>query len=110
MQLGMIGLAGWAEFVRRLMIPQENTSIRYAILSRLKGRVAALAADGLGRRHALEELVAKLAKPRTPVMLPPERSNRETIDALQSMSAGRTDVIIDGGNTFWQDDVRRGRR
>ncbi len=42
-------------------------------------------------------------------MLPAGRITEETIEALAKlMEAG--DVIIDGGNTFWQDDVRRGKK
>ena len=51
---------------------------------------------------------AKLEKPRTAwVMLPAGEITEATIEALAKlMQPG--DVIIDGGNTFWQDDVRRG--
>jgi len=53
--------------------------------------------------------VAKLEKPRTAwVMLPAGKITEATIEALAKlMQPG--DVIIDGGNTFWQDDVRRGK-
>ena len=53
--------------------------------------------------------MAKLEKPRTAwVMLPAGKITEATIDALAKlMQPG--DVIIDGGNTFWQDDVRRGK-
>ena len=56
----------------------------------------------------LEDFVAKLEKPRTAwVMLPAGKITEATIEALAKlMQPG--DVIIDGGNTFWQDDVRRG--
>ena len=52
--------------------------------------------------------MARLEKPRTAwVMLPAGRITETTIEALAKlMQPG--DVIIDGGNTFWQDDVRRG--
>ena len=52
--------------------------------------------------------MAKLEKPRTVwVMLPAGEITEATIEALaELMEPG--DVIIDGGNTFWQDDVRRG--
>ncbi len=71
--------------------------------------VAALAADGAAGSTSLEDFVAKLETPRTAwVMLPAGKITEATIDALAKlMQPG--DVIIDGGNTFWQDDVRRGK-
>jgi 6-phosphogluconate dehydrogenase len=58
---------------------------------------------------SLKEFVDKLEKPRTVwVMLPAGKITEDTITQLSGlMEAG--DVIIDGGNTFWQDDVRRGK-
>src|SRR5436190_16727263 len=71
--------------------------------------VAALAADGAVGAGTLEDFVDKLERPRTAwVMLPAGKITEATIDTLSKlMQAG--DVIIDGGNTFWQDDVRRGK-
>ena len=70
--------------------------------------VAGLAAEGAAGAGTLEDFVAKLEKPRTAwVMLPAGKITEATIEALAKlMQPG--DVIIDGGNTFWQDDVRRG--
>ena len=42
-------------------------------------------------------------------MLPAGRITEETIEALAKLME-QGDVIIDGGNTFWQDDVRRGKK
>src|SRR4029077_253851 len=71
--------------------------------------VAALAAEGAAGGGSLEEFVARLEKPRTAwVMLPAGKITETTIDALSKLME-RGDVIIDGGNTFWQDDVRRGK-
>ena len=71
--------------------------------------VAGLATEGALGAATLEEFVAKLTKPRTAwVMLPAGHITETTIEALAKlMQPG--DVIIDGGNTFWQDDVRRGK-
>jgi len=55
------------------------------------------------------DFIAKLTKPRTAwVMLPAGKITEATIDALAKLMQA-DDVIIDGGNTFWQDDVRRGK-
>ena len=57
---------------------------------------------------SLADLAVKLTAPRTVwVMLPAGTATEETIAALAGLLT-RGDVIIDGGNTFYQDDVRRG--
>src|SRR5256885_16427938 len=106
MQLGMIGLGRMGgNIVRRLMKHGHST----AVYDRDPKAVAALAAEGAVGAGTLEDFVDKLERPRTAwVMLPAGKITEATIDTLSKlMQAG--DVIIDGGNTFWQDDVRRGK-
>src|SRR5246500_1687623 len=106
MQLGMIGLGRMGgNIVRRLMKHGHTTVVH----DKDPKAVAAIAADGAVGASALEDFVNKLEKPRTAwVMLPAGKITEATIDALSKlMESG--DVIIDGGNTFWQDDVRRGK-
>lgn len=106
MQLGMIGLGRMGgNIVRRLMRHGHST----VVYDKDAKAVAGLAADGAVGSATLEEFVAKLERPRTVwVMLPAGRITETTIDTIAGvMQAG--DVIIDGGNTFWQDDVRRGK-
>ncbi|RZN12024.1 6-phosphogluconate dehydrogenase (decarboxylating) [Bradyrhizobium genosp. SA-3] len=105
MQLGMIGLGRMGgNIVRRLMRHGHST----VVYDKDAKAVAGLAADGAVGAATLEEFVSKLERPRTAwVMLPAGRITETTIDTIAGvMQAG--DVIIDGGNTFWQDDVRRG--
>src|SRR3954452_22009057 len=106
MQLGMIGLGRMGGNIVRRLMKQGHTTVVYDKDARA---VAALAADGSVGTASLEDFVAKLARPRTIwVMLPAGRITETTIDALAKlMQTG--DVVIDGGNTFWQDDVRRGK-
>jgi 6-phosphogluconate dehydrogenase len=71
--------------------------------------VSALGGEGATGSLGLEDFVAKLEKPRTAwVMLPAGTITEATIDALSKLME-RDDVIIDGGNSFWQHDVRRGK-
>jgi 6-phosphogluconate dehydrogenase len=57
----------------------------------------------------LVDSIAKLASPRTIwIMLPAGAVTEATIDALVPHLA-KGDTIIDGGNTFWRDDIRRGK-
>src|SRR5437879_9151932 len=105
MQLGMIGLGRMGgNIVRRLMKHGHST----VVYDKDPKAVAALAAEGAVGAGTLEDFVDKLERPRAAwVMLPAGKITEATIDTLSKlMQAG--DVIIDGGNTFWQDDVRRG--
>jgi len=106
MQLGMIGLGRMGGNIVRRLMKHGHTTVVY---DKDEKAVAALAADGAAGAKALEDFVAKLTKPRTAwVMLPAGRITEETIAALAKLMEA-DDVIIDGGNSFWQDDVRRGR-
>src|ERR1700712_1916848 len=106
MQLGMIGLGRMGgNIVRRLMKHGHST----VVYDKDAKAVTVLAADGAVGAAALEDFVGKLQRPRTIwVMLPAGKITETTIHSLTKLlQAG--DVIIDGGNTFWQDDVRRGK-
>src|SRR5579872_496940 len=106
MQLGMIGLGRMGgNIVRRLMRHGHQT----VVYDKDDKAVAGLAKEGAAGSGTLEEFVSRLEKPRTAwIMLPAGHITETTIDALSKlMESG--DVIIDGGNTFWQDDVRRGK-
>ena len=106
MQLGMIGLGRMGGNIVRRLVRDGHSAVVY---DKDAKAVAGLAGEGAVGAATLEEFVAKLEKPRTAwVMLPAGHITEATIEALaQSMQAD--DVIIDGGNTFWQDDVRRGK-
>src|SRR5579864_6475721 len=103
MQLGMIGLGRMGgNIVRRLMRSGDST----VVYDRDPKAVQALTADGAVGAGGLEEFVSKLEKPRHVwVMLPAGKITEATIDELTKLMAA-DDVIIDGGNSFWQDDVR----
>jgi 6-phosphogluconate dehydrogenase len=106
MQLGMIGLGRMGGNIVRRLMRDGHTTVVY---DRDANAVSSLAADGSVGTGSLEEFVGKLDKPRTIwVMLPAGKITEDTISQLGTlMETG--DVIVDGGNTFWQDDVRRGK-
>src|SRR5450432_2119409 len=106
MQLGMIGLGRMGGNIVRRLMRHGHTTVVY---DKDPKAVSAISADGAAGASALEDFVKKLETPRTAwVMLPAGKITEATIDALAKlMEPG--DVIIDGGNTFWQDDVRRGK-
>jgi 6-phosphogluconate dehydrogenase len=106
MQLGMIGLGRMGGNIVRRLMAHGHTAVVY---DKDPKAVAALAADNAAGSASLEEFVRKLEQPRTAwVMLPAGKITEATIESLSKlMQPG--DTIIDGGNTFWQDDVRRGK-
>jgi 6-phosphogluconate dehydrogenase len=104
MQLGMVGLGRMgANMVRRLMAGGHEC----VVFDVSAGNVASLAAEGATGAASLDEFVAKLQKPRAAwVMVPAGAPTEETVMALfERMDAG--DAIIDGGNSYFKDDVRR---
>ncbi len=105
MQLGMIGLGRMgANIVRRLMRAGHSC----VVYDRDPAPGQALAAEGAVAATSLADVVSKLAAPRAVwIMLPAGGPTESTIDALTPMLA-KGDAIIDGGNTFWRDDIRRG--
>src|SRR6202790_4700536 len=106
MQLGMIGLGRMGGNIVRRLMKHGHTTVVY---DKDPKAVAAIAADGAVGSGALDDFVNRLEKPRTAwVMLPAGKITETTIDALAKLMEP-DDVIIDGGNTFWQDDVRRGK-
>ena len=106
MQLGMIGLGRMGgNIVRRLMQHGHST----VVYDRDQKAVAALVAEGAEGSATLEDFVAKLKPPRAAwVMLPAGQVTEATIDTIAGLMA-KDDIIIDGGNSFWQDDIRRGK-
>ncbi|HVV92280.1 MAG TPA: decarboxylating 6-phosphogluconate dehydrogenase [Hyphomicrobiales bacterium] len=104
MQLAMIGLGRMGgNIVRRLMKDGHKT----VVFDQNPTAVAELAKEGSTGTGSLKDLVAKLDKPRAVwVMLPAGEITDDTVTALGGLlEAG--DVVIDGGNSFWRDDIRR---
>src|SRR6267142_3843238 len=106
MQLGMIGLGRMGGNIVRRLMKRGHTAVVY---DKDQKAVASLASEGAAGAGTLEDFIKKLDKPRTAwVMLPAGKITETTIEALSKLMQA-DDVIIDGGNTFWQDDVRRGK-
>ncbi|GMU77532.1 MAG: 6-phosphogluconate dehydrogenase (decarboxylating) [Acidimicrobiia bacterium] len=103
MDLGMIGLGRMgANLVRRLM----RDGHRCVVHDVSPAAVDALAAEGATGAHTLAELVAALAPPRALWIMVPAGSVQGTVDELLTLvDAG--DVIIDGGNSYYHDDIHR---
>lgn len=106
MQLGVIGLGRMGgNIVRRLM----RAGHECVVYDRDPKPGHALAADGAVLASDLRDMVAKLKAPRAIwVMLPAGSITEGTLGELAGL-VGEGDVLIDGGNAFWKDDVRRGK-
>ena len=104
MQIGMIGLGRMgANMVQRLM----NDGHECVVFDINAGAVTNLAAQGAVGAHSLEDFIAQLSKPR-PIwlMLPAAIVDQELTALAPLLEAG--DIVIDGGNSFYRDDIRRG--
>jgi 6-phosphogluconate dehydrogenase len=104
MQIGVIGLGRMgANIVRRLQRGQ-HACVAYDADAAVVARVAA---EGLPATGSLADFIKQLATPRVVwVMVPAGAPTEETISRLGGLLQS-DDVIIDGGNTFYQDDIRR---
>jgi 6-phosphogluconate dehydrogenase len=103
MQLGMIGLGRMgANLVRRLMRGGHECVV-YDVNPESVRRLQDEGAVGVA---SLEELVAKLASPRAAwVMVPAGIAGRAVAELAELLGPG--DVVIDGGNSYYRDDVHR---
>jgi 6-phosphogluconate dehydrogenase len=104
MQLGMIGLGRMGgNMVRRLLRGGHEC----VVFDRNVGAATQLAAEGATAAVSLDDFVQKLRPPRAAwVMVPAGEATEQTVKALSDRLA-RGDVIIDGGNSYFKDDVRR---
>ncbi|MEJ7598696.1 MAG: phosphogluconate dehydrogenase (NAD(+)-dependent, decarboxylating) [Kofleriaceae bacterium] len=106
MQLGMIGLGRMgANMARRLM----RGGHQCVVYDRSPEAVATLVGEGAQGVDSLAALVGAMAKPRAVwVMVPAGGPTEETVAALGELLE-TDDVIIDGGNSMFKDDVRRAK-
>ncbi|HVS09115.1 MAG TPA: decarboxylating 6-phosphogluconate dehydrogenase [Planctomycetota bacterium] len=106
MGLGMIGLGRMGgNMVRRLMRAGHGA----VVYDRDAEKVRELASAGAQGSASLQELVQRLSKPRNVwMMLPAGEVTESAIDELVGLLEPG-DAVIDGGNTFFKDDVRRAR-
>jgi 6-phosphogluconate dehydrogenase len=103
MQLGMIGLGRMgSNMVRRLI----KNGHRCVVFDQLPKAVKDLAKGKTVGAASLADLVKKLAKPRALWLMVPAAVVDKTIaDLLPFLEAG--DTLIDGGNSYYIDDIRR---
>jgi 6-phosphogluconate dehydrogenase len=104
MQLGMIGLGRMGGNIVRRLLRGGHDCVVY---DKSQGAVDALAAEGAKGADSVAALVAALAKPRAVwIMLPAGEITGATVAELTELLAAG-DTVIDGGNSFYQDDIKR---
>ena len=104
MQLGMVGLGRMGSNLVRRLLPADHECVVFDVDSR---RVDELQAEGAIGTASLDQLVERLDAPRAVwVMVPAGQIAEQTVRGLGArMESG--DVIIDGGNSYYRDDIAR---
>ena len=106
MQMGMVGLGRMgANMVRRLI----RDGHELAVYDVRPESVAELEQEGATGAGSLEELVAQLTPPRAIWVMVPAAFTDETLDELAKL-LHEGDVMIDGGNSYYRDDISRAER
>lgn len=104
MQLGMIGLGRMGASMVRRLLGDGHTCVVYDVQP---ATVAGLVKDGATGAESLNEMVCQLAQPRTIwLMVPAAIVDQALGDLVPLLDAD--DIVIDGGNSYYRDDMRRG--
>jgi 6-phosphogluconate dehydrogenase len=105
MQLGMIGLGRMgANMVRRL----EKAGHKCVVYDRSADAVHQLTADGATGSNSIDDFVSKLQTPRAIWLMVPAAVVDSTIAQLLP-KLSKDDILIDGGNSYYVDDIRRAK-
>jgi 6-phosphogluconate dehydrogenase len=105
MQLGMIGLGRMGANMVRRLVKRGHECVVFDLSPKAVGELAKEGAVGAG---SLPDLLKKLQKPRALWLMVPAAVVDNTIaDLLPFLEAG--DILIDGGNSYYVDDIKRAR-
>jgi 6-phosphogluconate dehydrogenase len=106
MQLGVVGLGRMGGNIAQRLMQHGHSCVVY---DKSSDAVASISGKGATGSRSLEDLVAKLTAPRAIwLMLPAGKITEDAVTQFGgALQAG--DMLIDGGNTFYKDDMRRAR-
>ena len=105
MQLGMIGLGRMGASLVRRLAKAGHTCVVYDVNP---AAVNMAIGEGVEGSHSMNELAAKLGRPRAIWLMVPAGVTGKTVEELTArLDSG--DIIIDGGNTYYRDDVLRAK-
>jgi 6-phosphogluconate dehydrogenase len=104
MQIGMVGLGRMGMNMARRLLKGRHSVVAW---NRTPAKVKEITKAGASGVHTLSELADFLKTPRVVwIMLPAGEPTEEAIDALKGLLE-KGDTIVEGGNSFYKDDVRR---
>jgi 6-phosphogluconate dehydrogenase len=106
MQLGMIGLGRMGGNMVRRLIRGGHQCVVY---DRSAEAVSGLVKEGAVGASSIEEFISKLTAPRAVWLMVPAAIVDNTVGELVSRMA-KNDVLIDGGNSYYIDDIRRSKQ
>jgi 6-phosphogluconate dehydrogenase len=106
MQLGMIGLGRMGANMVRRLLRDDHECVVFDLNS---DAVRELAGEGAVGAESMEDLASKLTPPRSVWLMVPAAVVDKTLDDLiPALDSG--DAVIDGGNSYYRDDIRRAGR
>jgi 6-phosphogluconate dehydrogenase len=107
MELGIVGLGRMGANMARRLMKDGHTIVAYDVSA---DAVKALEDEGATGSSSLEDFASKLTAPRSAwVMVPAGKITEETVQGLEGVLESG-DAIIDGGNSYYRDDMRRAKR
>ncbi|HVY77260.1 MAG TPA: decarboxylating 6-phosphogluconate dehydrogenase [Solirubrobacterales bacterium] len=107
MELGMVGLGRMGANMARRLMRDGHRIVAYDVNPDAVSELAGQGADGAS---SLAELAAKLSAPRSVwVMVPAGEITEKTIEDLAAVLEPG-DAIVDGGNSYYRDDIRRAEK
>jgi 6-phosphogluconate dehydrogenase len=107
MELGIVGLGRMGANMARRLMRDGHRIVAYDVNP---DAVSQLAGEGADRASSLEEMAAKLSAPRSVwIMVPAGEITEQTVDAVAAVLE-QGDAIVDGGNSYYRDDIRRAEK
>jgi 6-phosphogluconate dehydrogenase len=105
MQLGMIGLGRMGSNLVRRLMRDGHQCVAYDVKAEAVKKLAAEGADGAS---SMAEFVSKLSRPRNIWIMVPAGIVESTLSSLVPLLEA-DDVVIDGGNSYYRDDIPRSK-
>ncbi|MGN6557173.1 MAG: phosphogluconate dehydrogenase (NAD(+)-dependent, decarboxylating) [Solirubrobacterales bacterium] len=107
MQLGIVGLGRMGANMARRLMRDGHKIVAYDVNP---DAVSQLEGEGADGASSLEEMASKLSAPRSVwIMVPAGEITEQTVDAVAAVLESG-DAIVDGGNSYYRDDIRRAEK
>jgi 6-phosphogluconate dehydrogenase len=103
MKIAMVGLGRMGSNMVRRLLAAKHECVVFDVNASAR---QALVKEGAFAAESLAELVAQLEPPRAVWIMLPAGVVEATLDALSTLVAAG-DTLVDGGNSYYQDDIRR---